>query len=102
LKHFANNASLDALPCHTHCCVSNSTSNGKGNSNGNCCFTYSEASHPLLQAEQLARDLQALQQEHHSLGVTYEGEQQHSRLLQDNVTQLQVSISIAGEQLNCR
>jgi len=56
----------------------------------------------LLQAEQLARDLQALQQEHHSLGVTYEGEQQHSRLLQDNVTQLQVSISIAGEQLNCR
>ncbi len=44
-----------------------------------------------LQAEQLARDLQALQQEHHILAVTYEGEQQQSRLLQDDVTQLQVS-----------
>ncbi len=44
-----------------------------------------------LQAEQLAQDFQALQQKHHRLAVTYEGEQQHSRLLQDDVTQLQVS-----------
>ena len=44
-----------------------------------------------MQAEQLAKDMQALQQERHSLTVIYEGEQQHSRLLQDDVTQLQVS-----------
>jgi len=48
-----------------------------------------------LQVEQLAKDLQALQQKHHSLAVTYEGEQQHSRLLQDDLTQLQVSHSYA-------
>ena len=48
-----------------------------------------------LQAEQLARDLQAVQQEHHSLAVSYEGEQQHSRLLQNHVTQLQVSRTCA-------
>lgn len=48
-----------------------------------------------LQAEQLARDFQALQHEHQRLTVTFEGEQQHSRLLQDDVSQLQVSHSYA-------
>ncbi len=48
-----------------------------------------------LQAEQLAKDFQALQQEHHRLAVTHDGEQQHSRLLQDDVTQLQVSHTYA-------